>query len=51
MPRGGRRQGAGRSVGSKNRIPKSKDAVNRLNDIVTELETGAPTAIGIPQPK
>src|SRR6516225_2576107 len=40
MPRGGRRQGAGRPVGSKNRIPKSKDAVNRLNDIVKELETG-----------
>ena len=41
MPRGGlRNPRGGRPVGSKNRIPKSKEAINRLNDIVTELETG-----------
>src|SRR5215472_13681903 len=38
--RGGRRPGAGRRMGSKNRIPKPKAAVNRLNEIVSELETG-----------
>ena len=40
MPRGGRRNGSGRPTGSKNRIPRPKEAVKRLNDIVAEMETG-----------
>ena len=40
MPRGGRRNDSGRPMGSKSRIPRPKEAVKRLNDIVTEMETG-----------
>ena len=41
MPRGGlRNPPGGRPLGSKNRIPKSKEAVERLREIVTELENG-----------
>ena len=40
MPRGGRRNPpGGRPLGSKNRIPKPKEAATRLNEIVTEVET------------